>query len=359
MSLFRSLAGPALATGFVVLYIVAMTGFNIWKPRILVVQSFSETSRETMDLDAGMREKLRVNRLPVTVQWYYLNSDHPDLDAMKNSDIINIKRVIDNFNPSLMILADDQANHLMALVPELKRGRRIFFLGINQPPASFGYTHNEPVAGITNATPYQPLLELLRNIRPGKDLRIIILGSDTDLGRHLASNLEKESFEKNRVIGTYYASTWEEWQAAVRRSNQTSDILLVTAVHGLRDTIKKRIVSTGEVVRWTEAEATRVQPIGLFSDYVPLGGSLSLIPSGFYRGSIAMESALQWSEPSRKNTMPSIKPDEHFDIGIRLEKLKQKGIQLPLIYREAARLSRQLYSSMEILDNQAQSQRSP
>jgi hypothetical protein len=355
MSLFRRLTGTTLASGLVAFYIVAMTGFNIWKPRILVIQSFSESSRSTMDLDAGMREKLRLNRLPVTVQWYYLNSDHPDLSAMKNSDIMNVKRVIEDFNPSLMILADDQANHLMALAPGLKRGRRIFFLGINQSPASFGYANNESVAGITNVAPYQSLLELLGAIHPGRDLRITVLGSDTDLGRHLGSSFEKQSFGTNQIVGTYYASTWEQWQTAVRRSNKNSDILLITAVHGLQDTTGNRIVSTGEVVKWTEAQATKVQPIGLIADYVPLGGSLSLIPSGFYRGSIAMESVLQWSEPSRKNAMPSISLDDHFDIGVRSEDLERRGIQLPLIYREAARLSRQLYS-IESMGNQAEGQ---
>ena len=358
MNLFGRLGGSTLATGFVIAYIMAMTGFNIWKPRILIIHSFSESSREVIDLDAGMKESLRLNRLPVSVQWYYLNSDHPELNTMTNSDITSVKRLVDDFNPSLMILANDQANHLMAIAPELKQGRRIFFLGINESPKSLGYTRNSSIAGIVNVVPHQSLLELLAQVRGGRSLRITVLGSDTDQGRHLGSSFEKKTFGGNQIMGVHYPSTWAKWQAVVQRSNQDSDILLVTAVHGLRDTALNRIVSASDVVKWTETQANKAQPIGLIGDYVPLGGSLSLIPSGLYRGSIAMESVLQWSEPSRKNAMPSIRLDDHFEIGIRLEGLERRGIQLPLIYREAARLSRQLYST-ESLNNQAEGQRAP
>jgi hypothetical protein len=345
MIVFRVLGGSTVAAGLVAFYVVVMTGFNIWKPRILVIHSFSESSRQVMDVDAGMREKLRLNRLPVSVQWYYLNSDHPDLGAMTNSDITNVKRVVDGFNPSLMILADDQANHVMALAPELKRGRRIFFLGINQSPATFGYTRNSAVAGITNGAPHRSLLELLKHVRGGRNLRITVLGSDTVLGRNLGSGFEKKILGPNRIAGIYYVANWDQWQAIVQRANENSDILVITAVHGLRATGDKRIMGAEEVVQWTEAQTNKVQPIGLIGDYVPLGGSLSLIPSAFYRGSMAMESVLQWSEPSMKNAMPTFRLDDHFDIGLRPDDLTKRGITLPLIYREAARLSNQLYTT--------------
>lgn len=344
MRTFTFLGGSSLAAGLVSMYILAMTGFNIWKPRILVVHSFSESSQQVKEIDGGMKEKLRLNRLPVSVQWYYLNSDKPDLDAMTNSEITNISRVIDDFNPSYMILVDDRANHLMALSPILRRNRRIFFLGINQPPSVFGYREGDPVAGIADVAPHQSLLELLENIRGGTNLRITVLGSDTDLGRDLGATFESRPLGTNRIRGVHYASTWTQWQRIVQQSNQDSDILLVTALHGLRDGRNGQVVPTEKVVKWTEVEAKRLQPIGLTFDYVPLGGSLSVVPSAYYQGAMAMDSVLRWSEPSRKNAMPTFSLDDHFDVGMRIERLKQRGITLPLIYREAARLSRQLYS---------------
>lgn len=350
MRTFTFLGGSSLAAGLVSMYIVAMTGFNIWKPRILVVHSFSESSQKVKEIDEGMREKLRLNRLPVSVQWYYLNSDQPDLDAMKNSEITNISRVIDDFNPSYMILVDDRANHLMTLSPNLRRNRRIFFLGINQPPSVFGYRKGDPVAGIADVAPHQSLLELLKNIRGGTNLRITVLGSDTDVGRDLGATYERRPLGTNRIQGVHYASTWTEWQRIVQQSNQDSDILLITAIHGLRDDQNGRVVPTENVAKWTELEAKRLQPIGLSFDYVPLGGSLSVVPSAYYHGAMAMDSVLRWSEPSRKNAMPSFSLDDHFNVGMRIERLKQRGITLPLIYREAARLSKQVYS----LDSQDQ-----
>jgi len=58
------------------------------------------------------------------------------------------------------------------------------------------------------------------------------------------------------------------------------------------------------VVRWTETHSTKVIPVGLMGDYVPLGGSLGVFPSARYLGAMAMHLVLQWLEPSRRGDLP-------------------------------------------------------
>ena len=57
---------------------------------------------------------------------------------------------------------------------------------------------------------------------------------------------------------------------------------------------------------------------------------------------MAMESVLKWLDPSNKRVPPIIPKDDHFDIGLREVSLRRRGLHLPLVYREAARLSGQL-----------------
>jgi hypothetical protein len=179
-------------------------------------------------------------------------------------------------------------------------------------------------------------------IRPAGGLRIAVLGSATDQGLDLGQAIAAHRWDPQRLVDNQRAATWPQWQAAVRRANRQADILLITAIHGLRRSPGGPVVPPAEVVRWTESQANRVLPIGLMVDYVPLGGGLGVIPSARYVGRIAMETVLLWLEPSRGGALPAIHFADHFDIGLREDALRRRGVALPLIYREAARLSGQL-----------------
>ncbi len=331
-----------LAIALVVTYVAAMTAFNVWKPRVLVLQSFSESLRQVRETDAGLKEPLRANRLPLSVRWYYLNVDQAATGYGGHPAAMGVRRVIDDYNPTVVIAVDDGANTLLSHQPSLWRGRRLFFLGINRPPARFGYSAAAGATGIRDRPPLHALVELLSVIRPAGGLRIAVLGSATDQGLDLGQAIAAHPWGPQRLVDNQRPVTWPQWQTAVRRANRQADILLITAIHGLRRSPGGPVVPPGEVVRWTEAQSVRVLPIGLMVDYVPLGGGLGVIPSARYVGTIAMETVLRWLEPSRGGGVPAIHLADHFDIGLREGALRRRGVVLPLVYREAARLSGQL-----------------
>jgi hypothetical protein len=331
-----------LATALVLAYIAAMTAFNVWKPRVLVLHSFSETLRQVRDTDAGLKEPLKANRLPLSLRWYYMNADQAAIDVGGHAAVAGVRRVIDDFNPTVVIAIDDGANTLLANHPRLWQGRRLFFVGINRPPAAFGYTTATGATGIRDQPPLHPLAQLFSVIRPAGGLRIAVLGSDTALGQDLAQGIASHPWAPQRLVLNQRAVTWPQWQAAVRRANREADILLLTAIHGLRRSPGGPVVPTAEVVRWTEAQSRQALPIGLMVDYVPLGGGLGVIPSSRYVGTIAMQSVLRWLEPSLGRRVPAIHLADHFDIGLREDALRRRGLTLPIVYREAARLSGQL-----------------
>ena len=77
-----------LATGLVIVYIFLLTAFNVWKPRVLILHSFSQSLRLVRDTDDGIRKTLAANRMPINVRWYYLNRDRNDVDAMGNAVVV-------------------------------------------------------------------------------------------------------------------------------------------------------------------------------------------------------------------------------------------------------------------------------
>ena len=330
-----------LAAGLVVAYIAAMTAFNIWKPRLLILQSFSQSLRQVRDTDAGLKQPLLANRLPLSLRWYYLNADQATPDATGHPVAMGVRRVIEDFNPTLIVAVDDPVNLLLSHAPRLWQGRRLFYVGINRAPASFGYSAAAGVTGIRDLPPTHGLADLLAAIRPAGRLRLAVLGPATALGRDLGQSLSAYRWSPQRLVASYRAATWSQWQQAVRRANQQADVVLVTSIYGVRRSADGPLVPPADVVRWTEANSPAALPIGLSVDYVPLGGGLAVTSSPRYVGTIAMETVLRWLGPNLAGAMPAVHLADHFDIGLREAALRRRGLHLPLVYREAARLSGQ------------------
>jgi hypothetical protein len=334
----------ASGTGLVLAYILAMTAFNIWKPRILVIHSLSESLRQVKETDAGLRQPLIENRLPVSVRWYYLNSDQEPPTNQGRPALIRLQRVIDDFNPTVLVAVDDDANSLLAKDPNLWRGRRLFFLGINRDPSAFGYSTALQATGIRDTPPLQALADLFHEVRPAGGLRIAALGSDNSLSRDLEQGINAHSWGPHRLIFTQRVITLSQWKQVLMRANQQADVLLITSVTGLRHPSANQLVSPMEVVRYTEDNSNKLLPVGLMVDYVPLGGGLGIIPSARYLGNLSMATVLRWLEPAFRSGVPELHVEDHFDVGLREENLRRRGINLPRLYREAARLSGQLFT---------------
>ena len=333
-----------LATGLVIVYIFLLTAFNVWKPRVLILHSFSQSLRLVRDTDDGIRKTLAANRMPINVRWYYLNRDRNDVDAMGNAVVVGAERVVKNFNPTVIIAVNNQANLVLSRHPELRKGRFVFFLENSRPAMQFGYSEKSGVTGIEATPPFAALAQLFAVIRPAGGLRIAALGSVTPRGQDTAKGMTVFPWAPQRLVASDLVDTWPEWQAMVHRANQKADVLLITAIYGVHRTPKGPLVPAQEVVRWTEAHSTRILPVGLMADYVPLGGSLGFSPSARYLGAMAMQSVLKWLEPSRRGVPPMVVVDDHFDIGLREDALSRRGLRLPLVYREAARLGSDLDS---------------
>ena len=333
-----------LATGLVIVYIFLLTAFNVWKPRVLILHSFSQSLRLVRDTDDGIRKTLALNRMPISVRWYYLNRDRNDVETMGNAELVGAERVVKDFNPTVIVAVNNQANLVLSHYPELRKGRFVFLLGKSRPATQVGYSEKSGVTGIEATPPFAALAQLFAVIRPAGGLRIAALGAGTPRGQDTAKGISAYPWAPQRLVASHLVDTWPEWQAMVHRANQKADVLLITAIYGVHRTPNGPLVPAQEVVRWTEAHSTKVLPVGLMGDYVPLGGSLGVFPSARYLGAMAMQLVLQWLEPSRRGVPPMVVVDDHFDIGLREDALRRRGFRLPLVYREAARLGGELDS---------------
>jgi branched-chain amino acid transport system permease protein len=102
------------------------------------------------------------------------------------------------------------------------------------------------------------------------------------------------------------------------------------------------VVADGPAIAaWTE-EHSRPFPLGLHGAYVTHGGGLAIAPSPHDYGFLAMEMALDWVDPSNGSAPPPLVTSAHFDVAVGAARLKARGIPVPPIYLEAARMGDRL-----------------
>ena len=65
---------------FLLAAMVLLIGFNLTKPRILVLHSAEPSNGWDQRIDEGIRAALGRNRRPVSVHWYYLGLDRFPLE---------------------------------------------------------------------------------------------------------------------------------------------------------------------------------------------------------------------------------------------------------------------------------------
>lgn len=88
---------------------------------------------------------------------------------------------------------------------------------------------------------------------------------------------------------------------------------------------------------WIEKNAKPL-PISICPSYVHEGGGLAVAPSPYDFGQKGMQMALKWVAARKGAAPPPVSSSPHFTVGIRQSLLAARGITMPPIYIEAARI---------------------
>ena len=125
---------------------------------------------------------------------------------------------------------------------------------------------------------------------------------------------------------------------------EEADVLVVLSFNGLPVSSESpRPTTMKEVALWIETNAKPI-PIGIGTSFVESGGGLAIAPSPREMGEAAMSITLDWLRAlsNGEHGVPAIISNTHYRVAVRESALRARGIALPSIYLEAARLD-QIY----------------
>ena len=336
----RALSSKLLVLGFLALAIALALYYNLSKPRILILQSYSPAYSWTRDVNVGLNRVFDGHNR-ISLRWYYMGTKrHPWPEYRAKAGRLAL-RAVRAWKPDVIIAVDDDAQRLVARHFVDTPGISIVYAGVNGGVAKYGYDHADNVTGISERFPLPAirgaLLAAVANGSLPAKARMYYLGdrsnsvsADTVFVRHFA-------WSPVRLAVVRQVATFPQWQQAVAEAQRKGDFIMAANYHQLRESEgSRKLVPPRRVVAWTEANS-KIPVIGLDGFFVDDGGMFSVGKSPIEQGRAAARMALQIVHQHRAAS--SIKPllPSEFGIYMRGTLMQQFHFRLPPIYEAFAR----------------------
>jgi hypothetical protein len=328
---------------FLALFLFFLVSFNATKPRIVVLHSSGQTLPWAVSVDAGINRALANNRMPISMQWHYMDLENKPNADQRNVAVADAKRFISQSDPDILIAVDDETSALVAKDYVGLDRPKVLFVSIDQKPEVYGYKDAKNVTGIAEILPIKAIHEGLNVARPGRPAKIAAISVNNETGQAEMKQALDFDWKPHTLIATQKVNHFGEWQEFVQNIAKQADILLVFSSDGLvRAANDVQVVSAKEITQWTETNSVPL-PVGVNFSFVSNGGGLMFSPSASDYGEQSINMALGWLSAPANSPPPQIKTSPHFHVGVRAQSLKNRSVILPDIYIETARIGNSYY----------------
>jgi ABC-type uncharacterized transport system substrate-binding protein len=215
-----------------------------------------------------------------------------DLDA-KNKNQTEIRReakraldLVSEWKPDLIFLTDDLAQSEIG-VPLKNSGIPIVFCGVNKSPADYGYDKATNVSGVMETEHTSATMSLLKNLIPGRRIRIAIVIDDDPTWIGVVGRMKEEiardpDLDLVRII---QPATFEEFKKEMITLQTQADALGMLGVFRFADGSGK-LVDYEKVLQWT-TENSKLPDFSFWDTRVERGTLCAVTVSGIEQGKSA------------------------------------------------------------------------
>jgi hypothetical protein len=318
---------------------VVTVGYNLRKPRVLVLQSYDLGYPWTRDVSVGVRRVLDQHP-DYAVRWFYMDTKRQPWKEFKENMGLAARQAIDRWKPNVVIAVDDDAQEFVTRHYANHADIGIVFAGVNGGVESYGFVGAGNVTGIFERKDLPAIKEALLALRWPRSasgpLRLVHLGDKS-------SSVEQDDryirdFDWRPLINlpSRRLGTFDEWKRAVADVQDKADFILTTNYRKIgRSATDGRLVAPDEVVAWTLANS-RVPVLGTNGFFVEDGGELAIGTSPFEQGEVAARMAIALLQGQAANSIPHASTRQ-FVVYMRSARLHRRGIELPPLYEAFAR----------------------
>ena len=333
---------------FIVGALAAFIVVNSSKPRVLVLHSYDTEYIWVRDINVGLSRALQGK--PYTLRWHYMDTKRNPDEAFKQRAGILARRIIEDWDPHLIIAVDDDAQRyavkLYANHPHIK----IVFAGINGEIAPYGYDKAVNVTGILERKQWRGVKNLIEEtvrarVPADRPVRIAYVGDTSGSVKEDTRFFDAYDWKPFILHRSKLVKTFDEWKAEVRRANLEADVLITTNYRRIQvsEADDKKMMPPEELVKWTEDNTPKIPVIGTNGFYVEDGGMMALATSPFEQGRVAAEMTIQILDKKVSPKSIPVQQTQQFISYMRAERLRQNDFKVPPVYESFSRAMNNYY----------------
>ncbi len=325
---------------------VFLIGYTMAKPRLLILHSYADNYPWVQGVSEGIHRG--IDKKNYTIRWHYMDTKrHPSKDFKRRAGI-QARRLIDKWDPDVIVAIDDNAQALVGKYYINKPNISIVFSGVGAKPEKYGYDKARNVTGILETIPFEALRDSMVQIHLSqgskKPVRYYHLSDDSPSGQSNRDQILGFDWKPAQRVASVMVHTFDEWKAHVQKANKQADFLLSTNYHTLLRTADgHQVVPAKEVIKWTE-ENVKVLTINPWGFYVKDGGMLSIGVSPLEQGQTAANMAIDIIDNKTPASTIPIQSTKQFMVYFRGSILKKRNVKLPVIYEAFARATDNFYN---------------
>ena len=265
--------------------------------RVLLIFSYHAEYAWHAEEARGANEILQ--REGIAYEAFYLDTKRHADSEWKEQIAADARDRIDEYEPTLVIVFDDNACDLVA---KHYAGESLpfVFCGVNVDPAEYGFPAAN-FAGVLERPDFAGSAELLRLLVPDVE-RVALILDDSPSSAGFAAALEGASLPVE-IAEVYFTNDFDDWQAKVLAIQSEVDAIGLFTYHTIRRQGEEESMSPDDVLQWT-LENSRLPEIAPL-DFTVEGGALCGVAlSAYEQGTTAAEIAIRILAGERPSGIP-------------------------------------------------------
>ena len=276
---------------------IALSSFAESEARVLLIFSYHAEYAWHVEEARGVEEVLQ--REGVSYEEFYLDTKRQTSDEWKEQAATRATEKIEQYDPSLVIVFDDNACELVA---KHYAGESLpfVFCGVNADPAEYGFPAIN-VTGVLERPDFKGAVDLLRVLVPNIE-KVALIADASPSAEGFAEGLEDLSLPVE-IAAIYLTNDFDDWQAKVLELQSEVDAIGFFTYHTISRQGEEESMSPDDVLQWTLENS--MLPEFATLDFTVEGGALCGIAlSAYEQGKTAAEIAIRILAGEKPSDIP-------------------------------------------------------
>ncbi len=246
--------------------------------KILLVHSYHRSYPWVDTITHGVHMALEGQN--IQLEAFYMDTKRYTTEAWKRQSGNTAKDIVAQWQPHVIVAADDNAQRYFAQDYANQSWPPIVFCGVNAALSAYGYPASN-ITGILERPHFEENLRMVSQLLPQAN-RVAIITDDSPTSAGAIEHI-KDTPAPWCIALCEQPVTFQQWKSAVEKAQNQADVIAVYMYHTIKRSGSEVSVEPTEVMAWT-VQNSRLPIIGFFDFAVDDGALCGYMESGMEHG---------------------------------------------------------------------------